>query len=65
MLTAGCGMIGLDGHRVIVIESHRGETHSFDLLTEDSGYQIEGVPVNSMIEEMQAAAVSGMHSVRP
>src|ERR1041384_532639 len=46
------------------IESRRGETHSFDLLTEDAGYQVQGVPVNSMIEEMQEAAASGMRSVR-
>lgn len=25
---------------------------SYDILTEDSGYQIEGVPINSMIEEL-------------
>jgi hypothetical protein len=53
------------GRQVIRIESHSGETHSFDLLTEDAGYQIHGVPVNSMIEEMQAAAASGVRSVRP
>ena len=29
-----------------------GVRRSFDLLTEDTGYQIGGVPVNSMIEEM-------------
>ena len=37
-------------------------TKSYDLLTEDAGYQIQGIPVNSMIEEMHAAA-SGMRSV--
>ena len=52
------------GFQVSRIESRRGETHSFDLLTEDAGYQIHGVPVNSMIEEMQQAAASGMRSVR-
>ena len=52
------------GRTVAGIESRRGETHSYDLLTEDVGYQIHGVPVNSMIEEMQAAAASGMRSVR-
>jgi hypothetical protein len=50
---------------VINIESRRGETRSFDLLTEDAGYQIQGVPVNSMIEEMHQAAASGMRSVLP
>ena len=43
------------GRKVTGIESRRGETHSYDLLTEDAGYQIHGVPVNSMIEEMHAA----------
>ena len=47
------------GRRVSAIESRRGVTHSYDLLTEDAGYQIHGVPVNSMIEEMNAAAASG------
>jgi len=44
------------GRKVTAIEARRGETHSYDLLTEDAGYQINGVPVNSMIEEMNAAA---------
>jgi hypothetical protein len=52
------------GRKVTRLESRRGETHSYDLLTEDAGYQIHGVPVNSMIEEMIAAAASGRHSVR-
>jgi hypothetical protein len=30
----------------------RGVSRSFDLLTEDPGYRIGGIPVNSMIEEM-------------
>ena len=42
--------------KVTGIESRRGERHSYDLLTEDAGYQIHGVPVNAMIEEMHAAA---------
>jgi hypothetical protein len=44
------------GRTVTKIESHSGESHSYDLLTEDAGYQMNGVPVNSMIEEMNAAA---------
>jgi len=44
------------GRKVAAIEARRGETHSYDLLTEDAGYQMNGVPVNSMIEEMNAAA---------
>jgi hypothetical protein len=53
----------LAGRQVIGIESHCGETHSFDLLTEDAGYQIQGVPVNSMIEEMNKAAATNLRSV--
>ena len=52
------------GRKVTGIESRCGETHSYDLLTEDAGYRIDGVPVNSMIEEMVAAAASGIRSVR-
>jgi len=52
------------GRKVTGVESRRGETRSYDLLTEDAGYRIDGVPVNSMIEEMVAAAASGMRSVR-
>jgi hypothetical protein len=52
------------GRTVTGIEVRRGVTRSYDLLTEDAGYQIEGIPVNSMIEEMNAAAASGMRSVR-
>ena len=29
-----------------------GVEFSYDLLTEDLGYRIDGIPVNSMIEEM-------------
>jgi hypothetical protein len=53
------------GRQVIRIESRSGETHSFDLLTEDAGYRIQGMPVNSMIEEMSKAAASKMRFVRP
>lgn len=34
------------------IESLDGVSRSFDLLTEDAGYRIAGIPVNSMIDEM-------------
>ncbi len=34
------------------VEPLRGVSRSFDLLTEDPGYRIAGIPVNSMIEEM-------------
>lgn len=73
-----CGMHRVDGIRardirtgqsiagrtVTGITSRSGETRSFDLLTEDAGYQIHGIPVNSMIEEMHTAAATGMRSVR-
>jgi hypothetical protein len=52
------------GRRVTGIELRRGETRSYDLLTEDAGYRIHGVPVNSMIEEMHAATASGLRPVR-
>jgi hypothetical protein len=47
------------GRVVTRIDSRCGVTLSFDLLTEDAGYQMQGVPVNSMIEEMHQAAASG------
>ncbi len=54
----------LIGHRTITsITERTGVTRSCDLLTEDAGYQIQGVPVNSMIEEMHAAA-AGMKAER-
>lgn len=34
------------------IDPRHGVARSFDLLTEDAGYRIGGIPVNSMIEEM-------------
>jgi hypothetical protein len=49
----------LAGRVVTRIEPHRGVTRSYDLLTEDAGYRIQGVSVNSMIEEMHAASRSG------
>ncbi len=53
-------------HRKVVrIERSAGYTQSFDLLTEDPGYQIQGIPVNSMIAEMQETAVSRLRTVRP
>ena len=52
------------GRKVTAVESWQGETRSYDLLTEDAGYQIQGIPVNSMIEEMNAAAATNLRSVR-
>ena len=37
---------------VMRIGTLQGVSRSFDLLTEDPGYRIGGIPVNSMIEEM-------------
>ncbi len=39
-------------HTVTGVEPLHGVSRSFDLLTEDAGYRIGGIPVNSMIEEM-------------
>jgi len=44
------------GRRVHAITSRRGVLRSCDLMTEDEGYRINGIPVNSMIEELHAAA---------
>lgn len=42
----------LDGHVVTQVRPLSGVSRSFDLLTDDAGYRIHGIPVNSMIEEM-------------
>jgi len=47
------------GRRVASITQRQGVNHSFDLLTEDKGYRIHGIAVNSMIDEMVSAAASG------
>jgi hypothetical protein len=39
--------------------SLNGVSRSFDLLTDDAGYRIGGIPVNSMIAEMAAHRLSG------
>ena len=44
------------GERVESVEIFGGVERSYDLLTEDAGYRIDGVPVNSMIEEMAELA---------
>jgi hypothetical protein len=41
-----------------------GVKRSYDLLTEDAGYRIQGIPVNSMIEEMVQAAQRGPRTAR-
>jgi len=45
------------------IEAFDGVERSYDLLTEDKGYRISGLPVNSMIEEMLEASRKGMNSL--
>jgi hypothetical protein len=52
------------GRRVVSVSRHSGEKRSCDLLTEDKGYRVGGVPVNSMIEEMHRAAVKGVDGIR-
>ena len=42
----------INGKKITKIESYDGVERSYDLLTKDKGYRISGVPVNSMIEEM-------------
>ena len=37
---------------VVSKDVYSGVSFSYDLLTEDKGYRIDGIPVNSMIEEM-------------
>ena len=34
------------------VQSLGGVSRSYDLLTDDAGYRIQGIPVNSMIREM-------------
>lgn len=46
----------INGKKIKSISIFGGVTTSFDLLTSDKGYQISGVPVNSMIEELCAYA---------
>ena len=48
-----CGLV------VKSIAEYGGVERSYDILTEDAGYRIGGVPVNSMIEEMYEAGRNG------
>ncbi len=47
----------VNGITIESIEWFGGVERSYDMLTEDKGYQMGGVPVNSMIAEMMRAAV--------
>jgi len=49
---------------VTAIRPLGGVSRSYDLLTEDRGYRVHGVPVNSMIREMEAAAAAGARGVK-
>ena len=53
------GNVVSGGHEVEAIRSFRGVERSYDILTEDGGYRIGGIPVNSMIEEMYEAGQTG------
>ena len=44
------------GARLVSQEAFGSVERSYDLLTEDKGYRIGGIPVNSMILEMEQAA---------
>ena len=53
------GSVISGGQVVTEIKTYRGIESSYDLLTEDLGYRVEGIPVNSMIEEMYEAGRTG------
>ena len=44
----------LNGKEIINIKWYDGVKRSYDLLTDDPGYRISGIPVNSMVEEMMS-----------
>jgi len=56
-LTAGSSLAS--GEIVQSVTIYSGVERSYDLLTEDAGYQINSVPVNSMIEELIETAQTG------
>lgn len=56
-LTVGQSTPG--GLSVVEAREYRGVERSYDILTEDEGYRIGGVSVNSMIEEMYEAGQRG------
>lgn len=49
------GAVLPSGITVSAVRTYLGVERSYDILTEDKGYQINGVAVNSMIEEMYRA----------
>ena len=56
-LSLGDGVEG--GHSIVSIRTYEGVERSYDLLTEDAGYRVAGIPVNSMIAEMYEAGRTG------
>ena len=44
----------LNGKEIVNIKWYDGVERSYDLLTDDPGYRISGIPVNSMVEEMMS-----------
>lgn len=54
----------INNQTVKSIDLFDGVERSYDLLTEDDGYQISGLPVNSMIEEMLKVSRNGLESIR-
>ena len=48
------------GEVVQAVSIYGGVERSYDLLTEDAGYQINRIPVNSMIEELYETAQTGV-----
>lgn len=66
---AVCDMHRIEGVRSAsyegaeLVERFGGVVRSYDLLTEDQGYRMAGVPVNSMIEEMAASAAGVQHGL--
>ncbi len=44
----------VNGNRIVDIKWYGGVEKSYDLLTEDKGYRMSGIPVNSMIIELMA-----------
>ena len=44
----------LNGKQIVNIKWYDGVKRSYDLLTDDPGYRISGIPVNSMVEEMMS-----------
>ena len=42
----------INGKEIVSIKWYKDVIRSYDLLTEDKGYRISGIPVNSMVEEM-------------